>query len=488
MLRHSAAAAGVAVRVGTVVVVALPPPPPQPTATRTRSKQGRDACRMPREYCAACAPRLPSSRDPFDAGRGDRGALRRAARPSPPRRSPARRWRSTRATTAATTPTPPRSTGSWTRARSASRATRPALRPAGGYTRGGLQPRRRACGSPRILRAQGARVVLTRTTDTGWGPCITERAAIGNRAHADAAISIHADGGPASGRGFHVIYPPSIARLTDDIAAASRRLAVAVRNAFAAGHRRAVRDLRRARRVSTFVPTSAGSTSRTCRRCSSRRGTCETRSTRGGWSRRPIGSARPKRSRAGSRLSCASRPPARQRRSARLEADKDVGAGLPLRVELERPDVRVRERDAVRARKRLRRGLSPAFDLASPELCGPCLDVENLAAEVAALDRDDEAVLDDHPVVRARGVARALAFVRFQTVLLEVPRALTLLTIAVPTSEIPMAYVLPSTPRLVARKQLISLWAVCTTLQAMRVLRTSIVSLTLTSNTRAEAA
>jgi N-acetylmuramoyl-L-alanine amidase len=87
----------------------------------------------------------------------------------------------------------------------------------------------------RILRAGGARVVLTRTTDTGWGPCITERAAIGNRAHADAAISVHADGGPPGGRGFHVIYPPPIARLTDDIAAASRRLAVAVRNAFEAG-------------------------------------------------------------------------------------------------------------------------------------------------------------------------------------------------------------------------------------------------------------
>jgi N-acetylmuramoyl-L-alanine amidase len=87
----------------------------------------------------------------------------------------------------------------------------------------------------RILRAQGARVVLTRTTNTGWGPCITERAAIGNRAHADAAISIHADGGPATGRGFDVIYPPSIPHLTDDIAAASKRLALAVRAAFAAG-------------------------------------------------------------------------------------------------------------------------------------------------------------------------------------------------------------------------------------------------------------
>src|SRR5437870_3556861 len=87
----------------------------------------------------------------------------------------------------------------------------------------------------RALRAEGARVVLTRTTNTGWGPCITERAAIGNRAHADAAISIHADGGPVGGRGFHVVYPPPIPHLTDDIAAASKRLALAVRAAFAAG-------------------------------------------------------------------------------------------------------------------------------------------------------------------------------------------------------------------------------------------------------------
>lgn len=60
----------------------------------------------------------------------------------------------------------------------------------------------------RVLRAEGARVVLTRRTNTGVGPCIDERARIGNRAHADAAISIHADGGPTSGRGFHVIYRP----------------------------------------------------------------------------------------------------------------------------------------------------------------------------------------------------------------------------------------------------------------------------------------
>jgi N-acetylmuramoyl-L-alanine amidase len=87
----------------------------------------------------------------------------------------------------------------------------------------------------RILRARGAHVVLTRTTNTGWGPCITRRAAIGNRAHADAAISIHADGGPPTGHGFHVIYPPSIRGLTDDIAVASRRLALDLRTAFRRG-------------------------------------------------------------------------------------------------------------------------------------------------------------------------------------------------------------------------------------------------------------
>lgn len=85
-----------------------------------------------------------------------------------------------------------------------------------------------------LLRRAGAHVVLTRTTNTGWGPCINERAAIGNRAHADAAISIHADGGPTNGRGFHVIYPPPIPGLTAPIASACYRLALDIRNAYAA--------------------------------------------------------------------------------------------------------------------------------------------------------------------------------------------------------------------------------------------------------------
>jgi len=86
-----------------------------------------------------------------------------------------------------------------------------------------------------LLRAAGARVVLTRTSNGGWGPCITERAAIGNRAQADAAVSIHADGGPADGRGFHVIYPPSIRGLTNDIAKPSRCFALQMRAAYRTG-------------------------------------------------------------------------------------------------------------------------------------------------------------------------------------------------------------------------------------------------------------
>ncbi|WP_169739891.1 N-acetylmuramoyl-L-alanine amidase [Actinospica robiniae] len=56
-----------------------------------------------------------------------------------------------------------------------------------------------------LLEAHGAKVILTRTNDTGVGPCVNVRAAIGNNAHADAAISIHGDGFAASGHGFQII-------------------------------------------------------------------------------------------------------------------------------------------------------------------------------------------------------------------------------------------------------------------------------------------
>ena len=85
----------------------------------------------------------------------------------------------------------------------------------------------------RLLRAEGATVVLTRPNDHGIGPCVTQRAAIGNRAHADAAISIHADGGPPTGNGFEVISPGRIAGAPDaPVIGPSGRLAVDIRNAY----------------------------------------------------------------------------------------------------------------------------------------------------------------------------------------------------------------------------------------------------------------
>ncbi|MGZ4512641.1 MAG: Rv3717 family N-acetylmuramoyl-L-alanine amidase [Mycobacterium sp.] len=60
------------------------------------------------------------------------------------------------------------------------------------------------------LNALGVRTAMSRGDDTGLGPCVDERANMANALHPNAVLSIHADGGPASGRGFHVNYsaPP----------------------------------------------------------------------------------------------------------------------------------------------------------------------------------------------------------------------------------------------------------------------------------------
>ncbi|WP_084022722.1 N-acetylmuramoyl-L-alanine amidase [Amycolatopsis thermoflava] len=85
-----------------------------------------------------------------------------------------------------------------------------------------------------LLAAQGVRVVYTRADDSGVGPCVDERAAIGNRAGAAAVVSIHADGATAAGaRGFHVAYsaPP----LNAAQGAPSVELAEAMRSGLLAG-------------------------------------------------------------------------------------------------------------------------------------------------------------------------------------------------------------------------------------------------------------
>ena len=90
-----------------------------------------------------------------------------------------------------------------------------------------------------LLEENGARVVLTRSDNDGWGPCIDRRAAIAANSNADASISIHADGGPAGKRGFHVITPVPLKGLNADIAARSQTLGLAVRDALdAIGHPR----------------------------------------------------------------------------------------------------------------------------------------------------------------------------------------------------------------------------------------------------------
>jgi N-acetylmuramoyl-L-alanine amidase len=57
------------------------------------------------------------------------------------------------------------------------------------------------------LLREGAKVVMTRKTNHGVGPCIDRRAQILDKAGADVAIDIHADGGPASGRGVAILTP-----------------------------------------------------------------------------------------------------------------------------------------------------------------------------------------------------------------------------------------------------------------------------------------
>ncbi len=85
------------------------------------------------------------------------------------------------------------------------------------------------------LEADGVEVVLTREDNDGVGPCIDERADIGNRNDADAAVSIHADGGPESGRGFHVITPGELAGFTEDIVEPSAVLAEDIRREYLEG-------------------------------------------------------------------------------------------------------------------------------------------------------------------------------------------------------------------------------------------------------------
>jgi N-acetylmuramoyl-L-alanine amidase len=81
------------------------------------------------------------------------------------------------------------------------------------------------------LRALGARVVMTRHSNHGVGPCITDRARIIDRARADVAIDIHADGGPPGGRGFAILEPVADGP-NDHVIASSKRFGRILRGRF----------------------------------------------------------------------------------------------------------------------------------------------------------------------------------------------------------------------------------------------------------------
>lgn len=85
------------------------------------------------------------------------------------------------------------------------------------------------------LEKRGATVKMTHDGKRKWGPCVDQRAEAGNRAGADAAVSLHADGAPQGARGFHVILPASLhegAADTRAIAGPSRSLGRELATAF----------------------------------------------------------------------------------------------------------------------------------------------------------------------------------------------------------------------------------------------------------------
>jgi N-acetylmuramoyl-L-alanine amidase len=93
----------------------------------------------------------------------------------------------------------------------------------------------------RLLQARGARVILTRSGNDGWGPCVNARGRVAARNRADLLVSIHADGAAAGDHGFHVISPARLDGYTDEtMARSARRLASELRDAMlAAGFTRA---------------------------------------------------------------------------------------------------------------------------------------------------------------------------------------------------------------------------------------------------------
>lgn len=81
------------------------------------------------------------------------------------------------------------------------------------------------------LTALGATVPMTRSVNDRdhWGPCTWDRGTFGGRVNAQLLLSIHADGGPRSGHGFHIITPALTKGWTDKTYRKSRALAEAMK-------------------------------------------------------------------------------------------------------------------------------------------------------------------------------------------------------------------------------------------------------------------
>jgi N-acetylmuramoyl-L-alanine amidase len=91
------------------------------------------------------------------------------------------------------------------------------------------------------LHVVGAKVVLTRHSTHGFGPCITKRARVLNHAHAAVSIDIHADGADQPGdRGFAILEPVADGP-NDHVIRSSERFG---------------RDLKHAMRTHTSMPVS----------------------------------------------------------------------------------------------------------------------------------------------------------------------------------------------------------------------------------------
>jgi N-acetylmuramoyl-L-alanine amidase len=86
------------------------------------------------------------------------------------------------------------------------------------------------------LIRDGARVVMTRTTNSGIGPCVDRRAAIINGGHANVAIDIHADTAQSWGRGFAILEPVADGP-NDKVIGPSARFGADIRAAMLAGTR-----------------------------------------------------------------------------------------------------------------------------------------------------------------------------------------------------------------------------------------------------------